>query len=367
MKWSRLFILSVFAAVGLSCSDNDPKEQDGELDMEQVMNKNLYYNKWLNNKEAYTTEGMVEVVRFTSDCKLWNVDFGGKQEIFWGTWTADVKANTLEVVYENGENETWHVLDWKKGVFTVMVNGGKREYVSEGNKDVEYLQNLTGDAFLLTEIDREGSRTSLRIELEGSQTLNVKESKVILARNQVRELKYAGDQVMIEKEPIGEDVLKNLGMPGKGRDIIFYVNEGNGREFKFSDYVSEAGFAKVEYEAFDLRASNTSSNITVRWRNPYVDEDVCYQVEILSEDEKISYFKSDYLEKNRLFLDIDSNTKTMSGTLNDIRKLIEQGRGGKFMIRWSVVMLESGVPLTSNNSYINRQAVANVSVLQVLN
>ncbi len=49
MKWSKLLILFVMAGLGVACSDDNPKEQDPELDMDLVINQDLYYNPWLNN------------------------------------------------------------------------------------------------------------------------------------------------------------------------------------------------------------------------------------------------------------------------------------------------------------------------------
>lgn len=366
MKWSRLFMLLALMSAGVACSDDDShKEEDEVLDMSGVLGQSLYYNKWLNNKNDYTTEGMVDVIRFGQDGKLWEIDFGGHNEKLLGTWKENTDNNQVEVSYEDGEKEIWHVLSWKNGIFTVMVNKGKREYIAEDNSLVDYLKNMSGDAFFLTEVEQGGSKTSLRVLLEGEQTVNVREAKVILDKDQEMELVYVGNNVMMEKEAIEEEALTNLGMPGKGRDVIFYVNEGSEREFKFSDYVYADGFTKVDYKAFDLRASNTSGEISVNWKNPYSNGETYCQVEVLSSDEKTTYFKSD-LEKGRLTLDIDNTTKTISGS-NDIRKLLDKGRGTNFIVRLSVVLLEPGISSTSSSCYINRQAVTNVTVLEVLN
>ncbi len=366
MKWSKFFMLFALVGAGVACSDDDSGKEDEKLDMDRVMNKDLYYNKWLNNKDAYTTEGMVEVIRFSGggDNKLWNIDFGGKQETLLGTWKDNVEENVLNVTYQNGKQETWHVLDWKDGKFTVMVNGGKREYISEENKEAEYLQNLTGDAFLLTEIDQRESKTVLRIMLEGSNTPNIR-AEAILSGEQVMELKYM-NKTMVEKEPIDASL---LGLPGRERDVIFYVkNAGKGKEFKFADHVYTDGLGAEDFSAFDLRSRNTSNEMTITWKNPYGTKETCYQIEVMSADEKEEYFVSDYLEQRTSQMKIDNTTKCMEGHTNNMRDLFSAEPGSvNFKIRLSIVLLEPGVDINSKCSYVNRQSVTKVSSIQAWN
>lgn len=364
MKWSKLLILFVMAGLGVACSDDNPKEQDPELDMDLVINQDLYYNPWLNNKDAYTREGMVEVIRFSGDRKLWNVDFGGKQETLLGTWTADVKENTLDVAYEDGKNETWHVLDWEKGVFTVMVDGGKREYVSGENKEVAYLQELTGDAFLLTEIEQRGSKTMLRIMLEGKNIPNIINAEAILSEEQSVSLKPV-NKAMVEEETIDASL---LGMPEKERDVIFYVNAGKGKEFKFADRIYADALGKKDFSAFDLRGRNTSNELTIIWKNPYSSQEAYYQVEVMSDDEKKTYFMSDYLGNGTSQLKVDNTTKCMDGYTNEMRTLFSAVSGSvNFKLRLSVILLEPGIDINSKCSYVNRQSVTKVTSRQVWN
>lgn len=363
MKWGKLFLPVVLLCLGVACSDSDSKDENEELDMSQVLNKNLYYNKWLNNKDAYTTEGMVDVIRFSGDGKVWEIDFGGKKETLLGNWTVDVKENILNVAYESGERETWHVLDWEKGIFTVMVNKGKREYISEDNKSSEYLQNLTGDAFLLTEIDQRESKTMLRVMLEGSNTVNVI-AKAILSDDQAIDLKLI-NKALIEKESIDASL---LGLPGRARDIIFYVNAGKGKEFKFADHVYASALGAKDFSAFDLRSRNTSNELTVEWRNPYATNEAYYQIEVMSADEKQTYFMSDYLAKGTSQLNIDNTTKCMEGYTNDMQTLFSAAPGAvNFKIRLSIVLLEPGIDINSKCSYVNRQSVTNVTTIQAWN
>lgn len=364
MNRGKLWMLALLAFMAVACSDGDSGEDEDRLDMSKVTNKDLYYNKWLNNKDAYTTEGMVEVIRFSGDYKLWNIDFGGKQETLLGKWKDDVEENVLNVTYQNGGQETWHVLAWKDGKFTVMVNGGKREYISEENDEVEYLQNLTGDAFLLTEIDQRESKTMLRIMLEGSNTPDVIDAKAILSEKQVMDLKYE-NKTIVEKEPIDASL---LGLPGRERDVIFYVNAGKGKEFKFADHVYADGLGAEDFSAFDLRSRNTSNEMTITWKNPYGTKETCYQIEVMSADEKKMYFVSDYLEQRTSQMKIDNTTKCMKGYTNDMRTLFSAEPGTvNFKIRLSIVLLEPGVDINSKCSYVNRQSVTKVSSIQAWN
>lgn len=368
MKWGKLFLPVMFLCLGVACSDSDSKDDDDKtLDMSDVVDRCLYYNKWLNNKDAYTMEGLVDMIRLGRDGKLWEIDFGGRNEKYMGTWKEITSENQLQISYEDGERETWHVLSWEKGVFTVMVNKGKREYIAEDNSKVDYLKNITGDAFFFSEVTQTESKTSLRVLIEGTNTVEVREAKVILSDDQSMEMKYIGNKTWSEKEEIGESALKDLGMPAKSRDVIFYVNMGSDKQFKFADHVYSEAFGKVDYDDFELRASNTSAEIKVRWNNPYSGNNAYYQIEILSEDKGTTYFKSDYLNKGTTELSIDNTTKTMLGTTNDIRKLIDKGTGTKFRVRLSAVLLEPAISYTSTSSYTNRQAVTDVTVLQVLN
>lgn len=364
MKWSKLFMSAVLLNVGMACSDGDSHGNGDEiLDMSGVENKYLYYNKWLNNKDAYTTEGLVDVVRFGSDGKLWNVDFGGLNETLLGTWAEDATENSLRIRYQDGTYETWHVLNWKNGVFTVMVNEGKREYLSEDNKATNYLKGITGDAFLLTEITQANSKTTLRVLLEGENTVNVKEAKVILSEDRFMGLKYTGNRTMMEKEEIDAAA---LGLPGAARDVIFYVSNKN-VEFKFADHIYAEGLGNKNYSAFDLRGSNTSNELNVKWNNPYSNENAYCQIEVWNEKGDEAYFVSDYLSGTTHSLKIDNTTKCREGYTNTIRSLINKGVGTKFTIRLSIVLLEPGIDVNSKCSYINRQAVTNVTVLQVWN
>lgn len=358
MKWSRLFVLFIFALTGLACSDSDSHDD------EEWVNKDLYYNPWLNNKDAYTTEGMVEVIRFGGDGKLWGIDFGGKTESLLGMWSVDVKANTLNVAYEDGESETWHVLNWEKGVFTVMVNGGERKYISEENKEVLYLQNLTGDAFLLTEIDQRESKTTLRVMLEGSNIPNVINAEVILSEEQSVGLK-ASNKAMIEKEPIDASL---LGLPGQERNVIFYVNAGKGKEFKFADRVYADGLGQKNFSAFDLRGRNTSNELVVTWKNPYTTGDAYYQVEVMSMDEKKTYFISEYQAKGTSQMKIDNTTRCMEGYENEMRTLFGSNPGSlTFKIRLSIVLFEPEIDINSKYCYVNRQSVTKVTSIEAWN
>lgn len=363
MKWNRLFMLLLLLSAGVACSDDNSKDDDEVLNMSEIENKYLYYNKWLNNKDAYTLEGLVDVIRFGSDGKIWNVDFGGQNETLLGNWTEDAGENTLFIHYQNGENETWHVLEWKNGVFTVMVNEGKREYLSEDNKNTAYLKEITGDAFLLTEITQSNSKTTLRVSVEGNNTVNVKEAKVILSENQSMKLKYAGNYTMMENEEIDAAA---LGLPGVEKDVIFYVSNKN-VEFKFADHIYAEGLGNKDFNAFDLRGSNTSNELTVKWNNPYANANAYCQIEVLNEKGDEAYFVSDYLSGNTNTFRIDNTTKCRQGYTNNIRSLINKGVGTNFRIRLSVVLLEPGIDVNSKCSYINRQAVTNVMVLQVWN
>lgn len=364
MKWSKLFMSGILLALSVACSDGGSDDKDDVLDMSDVINRELYYNKWLNNKDAYTKEGMVDVIRLGGDGKIWEIDFGGKSEKLLGTWKENTSENQLRISYENGDNETWHVLSWEKGVFTVMVNKGKREYIAEDNKQAAYLKDITGDAFLLTEITQQESKTTLRVMLEGKNTPDINEAKVILSQDEFMELKYAGNKIMTEREDIDAGILN---LPGRERDVIFYVNMGKGKEFKFADHVYATGLGAEDYDSFDLHASNNSNEVTVRWKNPYLTNDAYYQIEVLTEDEKTTYFKSDYLAKGTSTMVINNTTKVMDGYTNNIRDLIGKGTGAKYVVRLSVVLLEPGIDVNSECSYVNRQAVTRVKVLQVMN
>ncbi len=366
MELKGLFVTGVLLAMGLlSCSDGDSHDGDDELDMSGVLNKDLYYNPWLNNKDVYTTQGMVEVIRFSGDGKLWGIDFGGKTESLLGTWKAKEEENVLNIEYETKGQETWHVLDWEKGKFTVMVNDWKREYVTAENKDSEYLQGLTGDAFLLTEIDQRESKTMLRVMLEGDKVPNVISAQVVLSDDQIVELKADANKAMIEKETIDASL---LGLPGAERDVVFYVNEGKGKEFKFADHVYVDGLGKKDFSAFDLHSRNTGNEMTITWKNPYVTNDAYYQIEVMSVDEKKMYFVSDYLPKGTLLKKVDNTTTCMAGYTNDMRELFGSAPGSvSIKVRLSIILLEPGIDIDSECSYMNRQSVTKVTSIEAWN
>lgn len=99
-------------------------------------------------KEGYTTDDLLEILKFGEDGKLWRMDFGGKIDEVVGSWTSDNNVITLNYT-ESGE-EKWNVLHSGEDYLHVKVNKGERNFVLEPR----YLQNLAADAFLIQEISK---------------------------------------------------------------------------------------------------------------------------------------------------------------------------------------------------------------------
>lgn len=370
MKILKFGVVLLCLTALFSCSDNDSGDQDDQLDMSKVVNKYLYYNKWLNNKDSYSKEGLVEMIRFDNnggsnfDGKVWQVDFGGKTETFLAKWKEQNGENQLTLTYDGGKEEIWHILECNpNGTFTVMVNSGKREYISEDDSRSDYLHDLTGDAFILTEVEMTEVVSTLRIVIEGGKSVNVKKANAILSDDQIMALKYQ-NKSLTESEAIDAT---SLGLPGRERDVIFYVNMGNGKEFKFSDHIYNNGLGMKTFADFNLDAINLENNsLKVSW-NPYSDDNAYYQVEIFNDKMNLEnpYFVSDLLSPGTSSLTIDNTTKCLEGYTNNMNKL--NTRGQQYVVRLSAVLLEPGTDVNSKYSYVNKQAVTHVKRLLVWN
>jgi len=352
MNRGKLWMLALLASMAVACSDDDSGEDEDRLDMSKVTNKDLYYNKWQNTRDSYVGNDLVDVYRFDNNGKVWSIDFGGKTEELVGSWSD--RENSITITDEDGNTEVWNVLKCNNDELEVMVNDGSRLYENSPS----YLQDITGDAYLLTEIENNTKSTCLRVNVEGKNAVNIKSAAVILSNAQVVDLKYEGStHSWVEKNEISS---ASINLP---RKVIFYVKSGE-HEFKFADHVYSDGLSNVNFSTVSLDAINVNNILQVSW-NLLSDaaKNIYYQVEIL--DENLDpYFVSPYLQNPVIPYKIDRFTQAKDD-INKMDKLNTSGQ--RFYVRLSAVLLEPGVEYTSKYSAVNLQAVTRIKRLSVWN
>lgn len=354
MKILKIAFFLWCSCVLFSCSDSGSGNSGKDFDMTNKTNKYWYCNKWQNTKTSYSKEDLVEAIRFNSDGQLWEMDYSGRVENLVGSWTSEENRITLK--YDDGKQEVWNVLKSDNNSIRIMNSGWEKTYVIEPS----YLQDLTGDAYLYTEVEPSGSSTRLSVSVSGKNAAKIKsDALIILSETQTVPLVYKSAS-WVEKEVISAE---SLGLPGRVLDVVFYVNI-SGQPVKFLDRIYNTEVYKKDFASFGLDAINKDRVLTVKW-NPFYESNVYYQVEVLNEklDSGNPYFISDLLPAWTPSIEIDNTTKTLDGFTNRINDL--KDRGQKFNVRLSAVQLEPGVSVNSKYSYVNLQSVTHVTRLSV--
>lgn len=351
MKMLKLFPFLFCLGFFTACSDED-KDQDDVLDMSKLTGKYWYYNKWQNDKNSYVLDDLLEIIRFEENGKLWEMDFGGKNEKIVGTWMAQENAITLR--YTSRPEEIWNVLKSDKDFIEAMVFGGKREYRAEP----DYLKNLTADAYLMDEVKNDGvlPETRISISIAGKNAVNIaKDAAVILDRNHTVPLTLKNKE-WTESEPI---LASDYELPAEGREIRFYIKV-SGNPVKFSDYIYAEGLPKRKFQDFDLSAQNQDRSLLVKWK-PFEDENnkIYYQIEVLNDAEDVAnpYFVSRLQSPHTSQLEITETTTTDQDKPNNLKNL---KAGQTYTVRLSAVLLEPGTSAEDLYSYTNRQAVSSL-------
>ena len=175
MKRILIAVSVLFLAFG--CKDDDSRD-DTILDMDNVVGKDWYYNAWMGNKEGMETPDLLEVVRLEKGGQLKSVEFGGRQETTVGTWLKD--GNRLTMQYTDGETVTWDVLHSGEDYLQVLTNeGGRREYRSS----LDYLGELTADAFLMNEYSEYDNQYRTYIAADVRGNIDVREGMLLCLRD----------------------------------------------------------------------------------------------------------------------------------------------------------------------------------------
>ena len=342
LKW----MLGTMCLCGMiSCSDDNGRD-DTILEMHRLTGKYWYCTNWANNKEGYTTDDLLEILKFGEDGKLWRMDFGGKIDEVVGSWTSDNNVITLNYT-ESGE-EKWNVLHSGEDYLHVKVNKGERNFVLEPR----YLQNLAADAFLIQEISKtEEVPLRVGVEITGANTVNIGDAEVILAKGQVVPMVYKSRT----KSWNARDVIEanHLGLPGEERLVVFYINAG-GNPVKLSERIYAGEVPSKSFDAFQLNAINKGQVLEVSW-NAFAQAGIYYRVEVLNGNMDTSnpYFVS-VLYDNISTLSITKDTKTNNDLPN---RMGELKNGMNYVVRLSAIVLEPGMDYNHKYSYTNLQSV----------
>lgn len=348
MKGGKCFLFFLLAGIFLACSDDD-KRDDTILEIERVTGKYWYCMNWANTPNSYTTEDLVEVVKLEDNGKLWTMDFSGRVDREVGTWSNDENEITLR--YNTGIMEKWGVLHNGNNYLTVMVNKGERKYITEPS----YLQDLTGDAYLVNEVKSSGAEpTRIGISVRGKNTVNMSEASVIAASEKVFKLAYQNKiKTWTDK---GDIVAGEFDLPENARDILFYIKVA-GNSLKFKDRIYAENLPVRSFRDFGLNAYNEGKDLRVEWK-PFDEASVYYRVEVLKEngDAANPYFVSQ-LYAGIESLVINSNTKTETDVDNRMNDLKE---GDKYVVRLSAILLEPGIDYNHKYSNVNIQAISYV-------
>lgn len=345
LKW----MLGMLCLCGMiSCSDDEGRD-DTILEMHRLTGKYWYCTNWANNKDGYTTDDLLEILKFGEDRKLWKMDFSGKTDAVAGSWTSD--KNEITLTYAEGGEEKWNVLHSGDGYLNVKVNRGERNYTLEPR----YLQNLAADAFLIQEVSKtEEVPLRLGVEITGSNTVNIRDAEVILAKDQVVPMVYKSRT----KSWNARDVIEasRFGLPDTERMVVFYINAG-GNPVKFSDKIYAGGVPKKSFDAFKLNAINKGQTLEVSW-DAFSETGIYYRVEVLNADMDTSnpYFVS-VLYANINSLSITKDTKTNEDLPN---RMGELKNGMNYVVRLSAIVLEPGIDYNHKFSYTNLQSVTYV-------
>lgn len=343
LKW----MLGMVCLCGMiSCNDEEGRD-DTILEMHRITEKYWYCTNWANNKDGYTTDDLLEILKFGEDGKLWRMDFGGKVDEVAGSWTSS--NNEIILKYAAGGEEKWNVLHSGDNYLHVKVNKGERNFTLEPR----YLQNLAADAFLIQEISKtEEIPLRVGVEITGTNTVNIGgDAEVILAKDQIVPLVYKSRT----KSWNARDVIEanRLGLPGEERLVVFYINAA-GNPVKFSDYIYAGEVPSKSFDAFQLNAINKGQVLEVSW-DAFSQSGIYYRVEVLNGDMDTSnpYFVS-VLYDNIHALSITKDTKTNNDLPN---RMGELKNGMNYVVRLSAIVLEPGIDYNHKYSYTNIQSV----------
>lgn len=343
LKW----MLGMVCLCGvISCNDEEGRD-DTILEMHRITEKYWYCTNWANNKDGYTTDDLLEILKFGEDGKLWRMDFGGKVDEVVGSWTSS--NNEIILKYVAGGEEKWNVLHSGDNYLHVKVNKGERNFTLEPR----YLQNLAADAFLIQEISKtEEIPLRVGVEITGTNTVNIGgDAEVILAKDQIVPLVYKSRT----KSWNARDVIEanRLGLPGEERLVVFYISAA-GNPVKFSDYIYAGEVPSKSFDAFQLNAINKGQVLEVSW-DAFSQPGIYYRVEVLNGDMDTSnpYFVS-VLYDNIHALSITKDTKTNNDLPN---RMGELKNGMNYVVRLSAIVLEPGIDYNHKYSYTNIQSV----------
>lgn len=339
----RILIAVSVLFLAFACKDDDSRD-DTILDMDNVVGKDWYYNAWMGNKEGMETPDLLEVVRLEKGGQLKSVEFGGRQETTVGTWLKD--GNRLTMQYTDGETVTWDVLHSGEDYLQVLTNeGGRREYRSS----LDYLGELTADAFLMNEYSEYDNQYRTYIAADVRGNIDVREGMLLLGNGGNVALEnheyYWSAQNAYEIQDLDEN-----------RNVRFYVRIGKDNHVKLSDSIYTENLAHRSPAEMDLQVNTNGSEIDVTWK-PYVGQQVYYRVEIFRNDNPVNTAQPYFLSRIQ---PVGSTSLSITQrTAGEVNKLADLQPNQSYRLRLTALLYESGVdPVNDYYAYANLQAVA---------
>lgn len=322
-----------------SCDDGDGRDET-VLDMSLLTGKNWYYNAWLGEPNSVGSQDLLEVIRFEKGGTLKTVEFGGRREYDAGTWISD--GNRIELNYVGAEPVIWNVQRSDDDYIETVVNAtGTREYTS----GLDYLGDLTADAFLVNEYSVDGqNKTHIGVDVRGNRDL--REARMLLDDGRVCHLENR-EYYWTEKES------ERCGKAGE-QEVRFYFRIGRNKHLKLRDSIYGDNLPVRTNDEMNIATKVQSSTLSVSWEAMDRD-DVYYRIEILPVSGKNinPYFVSRIQRPGAEHLDIKAITAGEVNRLNELKS------GESYMVRLSALLYEPGIdPWNDNYGYANIQAVS---------
>ena len=340
MNLRKTLIAACLLALAMGCKDDDGRD-DTILEMDYIVGKDWYYNAWMGNKEGMRTEDLLEVVHFEKGGVLKTMEFGGRQEKEAGTWEKD--GNRLMLHYTDGKDSRWDILRSGEDYIRALVDDNVRDYASSLN----YLRELTADAFLVNEYDEYDNQYATYIGADVRGNIDLREGMLLLGDGDNTPLTqydyYWTGHSQYELRDWDEEC-----------EARIYVRLGEDHHVKLSDVVYSENLTPKSPAEVALEARCSGGKLNVSW-NPYTGQQVYYRVEILSleDDKPRTYFVSRVQPVGANQLTISSNTTSEVDRLSELKS--NQG----YRLRLTALLYEPDVdPLNDLYAYANLQAVA---------
>lgn len=340
----KLSMLSVILA-GVFMGGCGSDDKDFELDTGRLTGVNWYYNGGTsNNRLSYTDTKVLEIIRFDKSGDINGYNMHSQADTVAGSWSEE-GFNTLGVNWKNGNSEVWTVVDCNSK--TLKVNyWGDREY----SRELDYLGELTGDAFWANYFDGNGDvmRTQLGLQVAGNNKLRPGDIYALLSDDESGRIKLENYNNVWK----GEADITNAA----SRKVRFSCRIGSGNYVKFDEYITPTNFESIRLSDVNMNIGVTAGvdkEIYVTW--DVIGDNIFYKIDVYAQDNP-----ADIVFSSSLFTYVNKYPISQ-GTIGAINQWDKINTNKTYTIRLSAVMLEPGVAFNSHFAENRVQAVLYVS------